>query len=200
MKNMLESLSEKSWQNYNDAEEQAARSVDLHQLQTFWDFIEEVYDKNEVLFVAGNGGMKAIALHLAIDFVKGAVCEGRHFDITKRRMRVIPCGANGSVLSAWANDTRFDEAYFREIEGWDKIAVLALSCSGNSANIVNLVEYAREHNAKVMSIVGFDGGEIMHMGPSVHVKSNDYGIVEDVAHKIMHWTTQRLRAKILGVS
>ena len=143
----------------------------------------------------------SIAAHLAVDFTKGAVCEGNKLNITKRRMKVIQLGANGSKISAWANDRKFDEIYFQELrtltEGSDNFNVLALTCSGNSPNIVNLVEHATREKAKVMGIVGFTGGDIAGMCEVVHVKSEDYGIVEDVAHKIMHWTTQRLRDKIL---
>lgn len=180
-----------------------ARRVPEKDIDALWRFIEHTYDDNRRLYVAGNGGLFSLASHLAIDFSKGAVCEENRLYSDKRRIRVQQLGSNGSKVSAWSNDQRFDDIYVEELktlegDGWKDYSLLALSCSGNSPNIVNLVKYAAEQNANVWSMVGFDGGKLKNLMPAVHFKSWNYGEVEDCIHLTMHHITNRLRSKILA--
>jgi phosphoheptose isomerase len=75
--------------------------------------------------------------------------------------------------------------------------LLAISASGNSANIVHAVEWANAHGGKTVGLCGFKGGrlrEIAHV--SVHFSSHDYGPVEDGHLILNHILVEYLRDKI----
>lgn len=146
--------------------------------------------------------MFATAAHLAIDLSKGSVTRGSTL-YDHRRLRIIHLGANGSKLSAWANDKRYDDVYKEELIGLEgrhsNYSLLALSCSGNSPNILSVVEYAQWHGAEVGAMVAFSGGKLKQIvSRHIHFKTLDYGIGENCIHEFGHFLTDTLRVKILG--
>jgi len=65
--------------------------------------------------------------------------------------------------------------------------VIAISCSGNSNNIIKAVEYAKELGSTIIGVTGFDGGKLKKLSDiSFHVNTqkNEYGLVEDM-HMIL---------------
>jgi D-sedoheptulose 7-phosphate isomerase len=202
MKSISDARNKAFWNSYVQEQQTAIKSVRLAELNALWEFVKNAYNKNQRIFVAGNGGLFSTAAHLAVDWTKGAVSKGPEIISFKRRLKVHQLGANGSKITAWANDDRYDVVYSQELRGEvdpdDAFSLLVLSCSGNSPNIVDAVKYARGHqNAEVFGIVGFDGGKVKNLVPTLHISSQDYGIVEDLAHTVMHWLLVPLKRLIL---
>ena len=109
---------------------------------------------NKILF-CGNGGSAADAQHLAAEFT------GRFY----KDRQALPAEAlhvNTSYLTSVANDYGFDEVYSRMINGIGKKGdiLVALSTSGNSANILNAVKTAKEKEMTVIGFTGQSGGEM----------------------------------------
>ena len=109
---------------------------------------------NKILF-CGNGGSAADAQHLAAEFT------GRFY----KDRQALPAEAlhvNTSYLTSVANDYGFDEVYSRMINGIGKKGdiLVALSTSGNSANILNAVKTAKEKKMTVIGFTGQSGGEM----------------------------------------
>lgn len=109
---------------------------------------------NKILF-CGNGGSAADAQHLAAEFT------GRFY----KDRQALPAEAlhvNTSYLTSVANDYGFDEVYSRMIDGIGKKGdiLVALSTSGNSANILNAVKTAKEKEMTVIGFTGQSGGKM----------------------------------------
>ncbi|HEU4891691.1 MAG TPA: SIS domain-containing protein [Vicinamibacterales bacterium] len=109
-------------------------------------------DGGKVL-VFGNGGSAADAQHLATDLV------GR-FQRERRAVAAVPLTADGSLLTAVANDYAFDRVFVRQIEALGTRGDLAfgISTSGRSANVVEALRAARARGLRTIALTGNDGG------------------------------------------
>lgn len=150
-------------------------------------------ENNWPILVMGNGGSAAIGDHWSCDYSKG-ISED-----TNKRMNVRNLGSNMSIMTAIANDIGYDQVFSKQIEWSDEAAlVLAISSSGSSPNIVNGLRKAEEKELPTVALVGFDGGEVLKRGLAdfiIHVKSNNYGVVEDCHQIIMHTIAQNIRSQ-----
>ena len=105
------------------------------------------------VLVFGNGGSAADAQHLATDLV------GR-FQRERRAVAAVPLTADGSLLTAVANDYAFDRVFVRQIEALGTRGDLAfgISTSGRSANVVEALRAARTRGLRTIALTGNDGG------------------------------------------
>jgi D-sedoheptulose 7-phosphate isomerase len=135
------------------------------------------------IYIIGNGGSSATASHMVNDLGAGL----RRRDIVN--FDVVSLGDNSPVVSAIANDIGYENIFFMQMKGLinpDDI-VIAISCSGDSPNIVKSVDYAKGLGCKVIGITGFNGGYLKSISDiSFHVNApeNEYGLVEDT-HMIL---------------
>ena len=123
---------------------------------------------NKVLF-CGNGGSAADAQHLAAEF------SGRFYtDRDALPSEALHC--NSSYLTAVANDYSFDVIYSRLLKGiGNKGDVLVgLSTSGNSKNIINAFEVAREKGMTTIAFTGTTGGDLKLLSDQlINIPSTD---------------------------
>jgi len=107
---------------------------------------------NKVLF-CGNGGSAADAQHLAAEF------SGR-FYIDRPALPADALHCNTSYLTAVANDYSYDLIYARLLQGIGKKGdiLIGLSTSGNSKNIINAFEVAKEKGMITIGFTGESGG------------------------------------------
>jgi D-sedoheptulose 7-phosphate isomerase len=113
-----------------------------------------VINGNKILF-CGNGGSAADAQHLAAEFV------GRF--VTKRRsLPAIALTTDTSILTAVANDFGFENIFSRQIDGLgiSGDVLIAMSTSGNSANIINATNTAKQKGIIAIGFLGYDGGKM----------------------------------------
>jgi len=146
------------------------------------------YMQNVVIF--GNGGSAAIADHFCCDFVKGVWSD------TNLKPRCTSLVSNGPLVSALANDFNYNQIFSEQIFYHNPTLTIAVSSSGNSKNILNALQIARGSNIKTIALVGFDGGEVLKTNAAdaiIHVKANNYGIVEDCHMMILHSLVQKIR-------
>ena len=69
--------------------------------------------------------------------------------------------------------------------------LILISSSGNSPNIIEAVKYAQSKQCLVIGLTGFDGGELKKLADvSLHVDSQNYGVIEDCHQSIMHIIAQ----------
>lgn len=145
--------------------------------------IEKTVEKKSKLYVLGNGGSSATASHMANDLAIGL----KRRDIIS--IDVISLGDNSAVTSAIANDIGYENIFYmqlKDILSPDDV-VLAISCSGNSANIVKAVEYSKEIGSTIIGVSGFDGGKLKELSDikfHVDAPKDEYGLVEDI-HMIL---------------
>jgi D-sedoheptulose 7-phosphate isomerase len=107
------------------------------------------------LLICGNGGSAADAEHMAAELV------GR-FERERPGLAAIALTGNGPALTALANDYGWESAFSRQIEALAKPgdAVVAISTSGRSPNVVDAARRARELGLKVVALTGAEGGEL----------------------------------------
>jgi D-sedoheptulose 7-phosphate isomerase len=107
------------------------------------------------LLVCGNGGSAADAQHLCAE----VVCR---FETKRRAFPAIALSANVSSLTAWSNDYDFETVFSRQVEafGEEGDVLVAISTSGNSANVVAAVKTAAERGLHTIGLLGKDGGKL----------------------------------------
>jgi len=142
------------------------------------------------VFLFGNGGSAATASHLACDLGKGTNRHGRP------RLRVVALTDNVPLISAWANDSSYDNVFAQqlqeEIEPED--IAIAISGSGKSPNVLNGVRVARSAGAITIGLTGFDGGELRTLVDlCIIVPDDSIDQVEDVHLMLGHIVASCLR-------
>jgi D-sedoheptulose 7-phosphate isomerase len=152
-------------------------------LETF----TRVGDAGGTVWVAGNGGSAAISDHTVCDVTKGTHADGMP------PFKAVSLASNGPMLTALANDYSYDEVFSRQLEYYLKPedAVLLVSSSGNSPNVVKACEYANAKGVPTIAFTGFSGGKLKELARiSVWVPIDNYGITEDIHQSLIHSITQ----------
>ena len=148
---------------------------------------ERVREQGGTLWVAGNGGSAAISDHLICDTTKWTYVEGLP------PVRSVSLVSNGPMLTALANDVSYEEVFSRQLRYYlrPEDAVVLISSSGNSPNVVAACRFAGERGVPTIAFVGFDGGELRKLADHVlHVPVDNYGMAEDTHQSLMHCLTQ----------
>ena len=98
------------------------------------------------LFFAGNGGSAAHAQHVATEYVV------RYQPVARRAARALALSTDTSLITAAGNDLGYDTIFARQIEAHGRPGdlLVAISTSGNSANIIRAVEAARAYELAVV--------------------------------------------------
>lgn len=140
------------------------------------------------IFSAGNGGSSSIAEHLECDWQKG--CHRPH----QSSMLTKCLTSNTSLLTAIANDMGYSKVFSYQLELMEakrhEVLVL-ISSSGNSENIIEAVNFAKNKEMVVIGLTGFSGGFLrQHCDISLHVPVENYGVVEDCHQALMHVLAQ----------
>jgi len=151
---------------------------------------------NKPVYVFGNGGSASTADHFACDHSKGVLTD------TDFIPNVISLSSNMALFSALANDIGYDSVFSHQLRHFphDNGIAIGISASGNSQNVLNGLNQAREMGFTTIGLVGFDGGKMKSESLCdilIHVKSTNYGIVEDCHSIIMHTTSQEIRTSNL---
>ena len=157
-------------------------------IAVFFKKVLSVWRKNGQIFICGNGGSAANALHMTNDLFYG-VAKGKG-----RGIRAHALGANQPVMTCLANDRTYGEVFSAQL---DLLAdaddlLIVLSGSGNSSNILNALKKAKELKVSSVAILGYSGGAALEMADiPIHVPIHDMQISEDVqmiiGHSLMQW-------------
>ena len=144
--------------------------------------------ENRRLFICGNGGSAGNAIHLANDFLYGVA------KITGGGLKVLSLSDNAAVITCLANDLGYDQIFSEQlaVQGQKGDLLITLSGSGNSPNIIRVIEQAKAMSIKSYAILGFDGGKCKKLADvPIHFPVNDMQIAEDlqviVGHMLMQW-------------
>jgi len=148
------------------------------------------YQEGRTVFFAGNGGSAATASHFACDMAKTVTGDSKG-----KRLRAISLSDNVPLLTAWGNDSAYDDVFAEQLRNLARPGdcLVAISCSGKSKNVVRAVELARAMGLTTVGLLGFDGGTLKPMVDlPIVIESDNYQRVEDVHSIIMHIVTDRL--------
>jgi len=170
-------------------------SVDQNAVDSLVNMLARAYLTRSSVYVCGNGGSATISEHFTCDHSKG-ICTATN---NTTFPRVVSLSSNIALITAIANDFAYEDVFSKQLEylAVPGDVLVAISSSGNSPNIVNVLQKAKELKVLTCSIVGFDGGAAKKQSDlCVHINSNNYGIVEDVTQSIMHYTSAILPSKV----
>jgi len=171
---------------------QALESFDKEPLERICEVLLEVSRQNGTLWVAGNGGSAAISDHTVCDTTKGTFVEGQP------PVRSVSLASNGPMITALGNDISYDEIFRQQLVYYLQPgdALLVVSSSGNSPNVMNACQYAKERGVPTIAFVGFRGGKLAEMADHVvWVDVDNYGIAEDTHQSLIHVLTQYLKQR-----
>ncbi len=152
------------------------------------------YARSRTIYLFGNGGSAALASHLSCDLGKGTVPGGGG-----RRLRAVALTDNVALITAWANDARYDSIFSEQLENLldPGDVAFAISASGNSPNILAGLSLARRAGAVTAGVAGFQGGKMKTLCDiCVVVPSENMQIIEDlhlsIAHAVFRVVRQRM--------
>lgn len=162
---------------YRDAELAQWGQLDFEAIEKIARLLENAESNDAQVFVMGNGGSAATASHIATDWAKTAERAG------KPLLRCTSLNDNVAFMSAIGNDLGYEKVFVRQLENVLNAGdvVVLISGSGNSPNVIEAAEFAREKGATVVAFTGFSGGKLREMSDvALHVDSDQYGVIEDM--------------------
>jgi D-sedoheptulose 7-phosphate isomerase len=182
---------------YRSRLDETIRAIDTEALKRVAEAIESAARSGGHIYTIGNGGSAAIADHLCCDWTKSTDVDGLTPIISHS------LASNMPLYSAIANDFGFDEVFARQVAyfGRPGDVLIAISSSGESANVVLGAKAAKAAGMKVIGLTGFSGGKLREIADiALHAPVKNYGIVEDVHQSLMHMIAQFLTARRLNQS
>ena len=165
-------------------------ALDVEKIERMVAILQEARIERRRVFIFGNGGSAATASHFACDLNKGAICSGQP------RFRAIALTDSLPLLSAWANDTAYENVFSQQLENHVEPGdiVIGISGGGKSMNVVNALKLANLRGAMTLAFSGFDGGKVKDIAHLCIVVPNDtMEQVEDVHLLLEHAITTCLR-------
>lgn len=144
------------------------------------------------LLIAGNGGSAADAQHLAAELT------GR-FLLERRPFRAMALHGNTSALTAIGNDYGYEHVFARELSAHARPGdvLLAISTSGNSANVLRAIAAAREHKVKVIGLTGESGGRMQSLCDlCLCIPSHSTARIQEMHITIGHAMCELLEARL----
>ena len=178
-------------QDYYQQYIRVLNAFDKSSLQPVLDTFLDVRDKGGTLWVAGNGGSAAIGDHTVCDVTKGTHTEGQP------TIKSISLTSNTAMLTALGNDLDYEQVFSQQLKYYlgKNDALLLVSSSGNSPNVVKACEYANSRGVPTIAFVGFKGGKLRDIAKHcVWIPIENYGMAEDAHQSLMHVTTQYIMA------
>jgi len=178
---------EQSFGNYADRLSRILQAQDWSPVQRLALALRHAWRNGRRVFLCGNGGSAANAIHIANDLLYGIDAKGAG-------IRVTALPANSSVLTCLGNDLGYDEIFSRQLKvhGEKGDVLLVLSGSGNSPNVVKAIEQAKALGMQTFAILGYSGGKCATLADvPIHFAIDDMQISEDlqlvVGHMLMQW-------------
>ncbi|MCX5829720.1 MAG: SIS domain-containing protein [Deltaproteobacteria bacterium] len=174
--------------------------LDTKAIGAFVDELERTRKNHHTIYIIGNGGSAATAMHMVNDI---------GIDVFKKSgtdlpYRVMSLCENISVSTAIANDSGYQNLFVNQLQMHYRPGdmLIAISASGNSPNVVMAAEWVKEHGGRVIGLLGFDGGslkKICDISILVETPKGEYGPVEDIHlvidHMISHWLQYYLQKR-----
>lgn len=146
-------------------------------------FFKQVRKERRMVYFIGNGGSAGIAIHMTGDFLKnGSMRTHSMYD--------------AATITCLGNDFGYEDIFSKQIECVADAGdvLVAISSSGNSQNILQAVQTARNMNCKVVTLSGFRADNVLRsLGDcNIYVPVEQYGIVESIHNMILQQVVDEL--------
>ncbi len=126
--------------------------------QLLQDVVEEIirsFARGGKLVLCGNGGSAADAQHLAAEFVN-------RFLIDRKPLPALALTTDTSILTSVGNDFSYNDIFAKQLQalGKPEDVLIGISTSGNSGNVINAIEVAKDIGMITVGLTGGNGGKI----------------------------------------
>ncbi len=148
-------------QNFKEAQQVLQQFIsnpeNINAIEIAGNILIAAFKNNNKIISCGNGGSMCDAMHFAEEL------SGRFRD-DRKALPAISI-SDSSHISCVGNDYGYDKIFSRYIEalGNKGDVLLAISTSGNSVNIINAINVAKEKGMLVIGLTGKNGGEMAHL-------------------------------------
>ncbi len=178
---------------YLDQVSALALKIPAENIERIIKILLKTYYAEGRVFVFGNGGGASTSSHFTCDLSKGTATPDRP------RLKAICLSDNIPLMTAWANDTDYTNTFGEQLKNLVEKgdAVIGLSGSGMSPNVINAFRIANQYGAVSILLSGFKGGEAVKVASeSIIVPSEDMQQIEDVHLMLCHIIFRIVRKKI----
>lgn len=182
--------------------------------------MEECYQHDGKLLIAGNGGSAADSEHIAGELMKRfktprpvepffaeklkSIDPIRGEDLARnleRGLMAIPLVAHEALSTAYINDVNGLGVFAQQLFGFGRSGdvFLGISTSGNSKNVMSASVVARAVGIKVIGLTGADGGELARVADIVvKVPENETYMIQELHLPVYHCWCLMLEDKFFG--
>ncbi|MCR4817881.1 MAG: SIS domain-containing protein [Fretibacterium sp.] len=170
-------------QDYLTLEKKTLEALSQKEIHDVVDAALDAYEHEGTIYICGNGGSAATASHAANDFNKGIS------EYVDKKWHFYCLNDNVATLMSIANDISYEEVFRFQLRNKLKPhdLVIGISGSGNSANVVNALRYAKEQGVKTMGWTGYSGGKVKELADVVfYVPLDNMQVVEDMHMVLVH--------------
>jgi D-sedoheptulose 7-phosphate isomerase len=155
-------------------------------------FLESIYLSGNIVYLGGNGGSASIVNHFGTDWTKGIN------EATGRSLRAQVLNSNSSMVTALANDLGYQYSLSKPLEYFANAndAVLLVSSSGSSPNIIAAANQARAMGLPIIALSGFGKSELVILSDfALTFETYDYQIIEDLHSIFGHLVLKHFKTK-----
>ncbi len=148
------------------------------------------------LLICGNGGSAADAQHLAAEFVIRLSKK-----IERPGLPAVALNTDSATLTAGANDLGFARVFARQVEalGHPEDVLLVISTSGNSANLVQALQTARDKKIRRIGLLGCEGGKCLDLVDiAIVVPSSNVQRVQETQIMLGHILIEMVETELYG--
>jgi D-sedoheptulose 7-phosphate isomerase len=146
-------------------------------------WLREARDHGRYVYVCGNGGSASIASQMVVDLVKGA-SYGQ-----PKRFKVIALTDSVATITAYANDVDYESVFVEQLRNFagEGDVLIAISGSGNSPNVLRVVEYANTAGCRTIGLTQSGGGSLKDLARlTLGVPNTHMGRLEDCFFILTH--------------
>lgn len=190
---------ELAFQEYRARLQKELERIDANEMRNWSDLVFDCWERENFVYIIGNGGSGTSASHMAEDLGKSTLRPEDLRDESKKRLKVLSLTDNAGWIMAVGNDVGYDQIFVQQLMNYGNEGdlLIAISGSGNSPNILNAVDWADRHGLTTFGLTGYDGGKLRRMAQAgVHVDLHDMGMVESIHLCLFHWMLNDVYARI----
>ena len=161
------------FENYFSEISKSIKSANFNELENASIIINEASSNNKKIIIVGNGGSAAISSHVAVDFTKAAGIRAINFN----EADLITCFSNDYGYENWVSEALKSYSDFGDV-------IILISSSGESMNIINAANTARDMKNKILTFSGFSSSNSLRSLGDVNfwIDSRSYNYIEMTHH------------------
>ncbi len=157
--------------------------LNLKKIQQVQSVLIECAAQSRTIFICGNGGSSSTAGHFAVDLNKGAS------ERTKIKFKALSLNEHMASITAISNDLHYSKIFAHQFGTFaeEGDVLFCISASGNSLNILEVANLAKDSGHIVIGLTGFNGGELSKiLDLELNISSQHMGIIEDLHSMACH--------------